>query len=168
MPQKIITPKVKRESPERRIIIDPPSKRRGRNIKPKFFKQVANTCVVNQHPEHEQRKEDKSRTKMTNYIVISIFAFDLNAPQFAVIEKPLPLRQRVIPLREDVKKPVSLAGRAIVGALRVVRHLGLFYGAVLGVGLSNLYGTNSTSPLSGTRKLWPLSSSENPGSIGFI
>ncbi len=63
---------------------------------------------------------------------------NFNASQFPVVVDPFALGQRIVALRQNVKKPVTFLGRAFVGGVHVVRHLeSLPCGGVVAGGLSN-------------------------------
>lgn len=67
-----------------------------------------------------------------------VFTVNFNASQFPVVVDPFTFGQRIVPLGQNVKKPVTFLGRAFVGGVRVVHHLeSLPCGGVVAVGLSN-------------------------------
>lgn len=124
-------------TPQPRIFAQPILDVRGRHLFEPGAKQVRNSEKMTETP----KPKETVKGQILFRLVIpkrDVIALADDQMQFVVDDEPVPLGQRIVPLRQNVKKPVTFLGRAFVGGVHVVRHLeSLPCGGVIAVGLSN-------------------------------
>lgn len=124
-------------TPQPRIFAQPILDVRRRHLFEPSAKQIRNTEKMTKTP----KPKETVKGQILFRLVIpkrDVIPLADDQMQFVVDDEPVSFGQRIVPLRQNVKKPVTFLGRAFVGGVRVVRHLeSLPCGGVVAVGLSN-------------------------------